>query len=225
MLCCFVVGKRKRLNAVGLHLYNNPHNHPAKDAQLYYAQKQCDFFNFPLVVDRNELPQEVTLALAVNQHMSAAATLLLGNPRKWKYLVWGANAEDSFAQRLQLRFPIRAYLAQKSYQLDLHGVSAHEVMNAPINIFPYETLYKSEVVSMLAKNLWHFAQDNIWYCYPSDRDPERIAKIGGQRKAATLLVESVSSVQNGKMQYKLQTNPHLNNKKEHLRNINQIKDG
>ena len=178
---CFAAlwwAKEKGLNAVGLHLYNNPHNHPAKDAQLYYAQKQCDFFNFPLVVDKNELPQEVTLALAVNQHMSAAATLLLGNPRKWKYLVWGANAEDSFAQRLQLRFPIRAYLAQKSYQLDLHGVAAHEVMNAPINIFPYETLYKSEVVSMLAKNLWHFAQDNIWYCYPSDRDPERIAKIG-----------------------------------------------
>ena len=179
---CFAAlwwAKEKGLKAVGLHLYNNPNNHPAKDAQLYYAQKQCDFFGFPLVVDRNELPQEVTLALAVNQHMSAAATLLLGNPdNKWKYLVWGANAEDSFAQRLQLRFPIRAYLAERSFQLDLHGVSAQEVMNAPINIFPYETLYKSEIVSMIAKNLWEFASENIWYCYPSQhRNPELVHKI------------------------------------------------
>lgn len=178
---CFAAlwwAKENGLKPVGLHLYNNPHNHPAKDAQLHYAQKQCDFFNIPLVVDRNELPQEVTLALAVNQHMSAAATLLIGNPSNhWKYLVWGANAEDSFQQRLQLRFPVRAYLAQMSYQLDLHGVTAEHIMNAPINIFPYETLYKSEVVSMIAKNLWHFAKDNIWYCYPPDRKLEQVAKI------------------------------------------------
>ena len=178
---CFAAlwwAKENGLKPVGLHLYNNPHNHPAKDAQLHYAQKQCDFFKIPLVVDRNELPQDVTLALAVNQHMSAAATLLLGNPdNDWKDLVWGANAEDSFAQRLQLRFPIRAYLAQKSYQLDLHGVSAQDVMFAPINIFPYETLYKSEVVSMIAKNLWDFAKHNIWYCYPPDRKTELVKKI------------------------------------------------
>ena len=164
---CFAAlwwAKERGLKAVGLHLYNNPNNELAKDAQLYYAQKQCDFFNFPLVVDRNELPQEVTLPLAVNQHISAAATLLLGNPRKWKYLVWGANAEDSFQQRLQLRYPIRAYFAQRSYQLDMHGVAASTVLEAPINIFPFETLHKSEVLSLLAKNLWDFAKESIWYC-------------------------------------------------------------
>lgn len=178
---CFAAlwwAKERGLNAVGLHLYNNPNNELAKDAQLYYAQKQCDFFNFPLVVDRNELPQEITLGLAVNQHMSAAATLLIGNPRKWKYLVWGANADDSFQQRLLLRYPIRAYFTQKSYQLDIHGVAASTILEAPINIFPFETLHKSEVISMLAKNLWNFAKDNIWYCYPSpQRNPELVAKI------------------------------------------------
>jgi len=177
---CFAAlwwAKERGLKAVGLHLYNNPHNHPAKDAQLYYAQKQCDFFKFPLVVDRNDLPQEVTLPLAVNQHMSAAATLIIGNPRQWKYLVWGANADDSFQQRLLLRYPIRAYFAERSYQLDIHGVSADTVLTAPINIFPFETLHKSEVVSMLAKNLWSFAKDNIWYCYPSENDTENVEKI------------------------------------------------
>tara|TARA_E500000318_G_scaffold23685_1_gene24039 strand:+ start:779 stop:1522 length:744 start_codon:yes stop_codon:yes gene_type:complete len=172
---CFAAlwwAKERGLNAVGLHLYNNPNNELARAAQLHYAKKQCEFFNFPLVVDTNELPQEIALGLAVNQHMSAATTLLLGNPRKWKYLVWGANAEDSFAQRLQLRFPIRAYFAQRSYQLDMHGVAAQEVINAPINIFPFETLYKSEILSMLAKNLWDFAKENIWYCYPSSKDIE-----------------------------------------------------
>ena len=177
---CFAAlwwAKERGLKAVGLHLYNNPNNHPARDAGLHYAKKQCEFFNFPLVVDTNELPQEIALGLAVNQHMSAAATLLLGNPRKWKYLVWGANAEDSFAQRLQLRFPIRAYFAQKSYQLDMHGVAAATVLEAPINIFPFETLYKSEILSMLAKNLWDFAKENIWYCYPSHKDVENLQKI------------------------------------------------
>lgn len=176
---CFAAlwwAKERGLNAVGLHLYNNPNNHPAKDAALHYAKKQCEFFNFPLVIDRNELPQEIPLGLAVHQHMSAATTLLIGNPRKWKYLVWGANAEDSFQQRLQLRFPIRAYFAQKSYQLDMHGVAAQHVLEAPINIFPFETLYKSEILSMLAKNIWDFGKENIWYCYPpqADKNVEKI---------------------------------------------------
>ena len=166
---CFAAlwwAKERGLNAVGLHLYNNPNNELTKDAALHYAKKQCEFFKFPLVIDRNELPQEITLGLAVNQHMSAAATLLIGNPRKWKYLVWGANADDSFQQRLLLRYPIRAYFAQMSYQLDLHGVAAQHVLEAPINIFPFETLHKSEIISMLAKNLWDFAKKNIWYCHP-----------------------------------------------------------
>ena len=47
----------------------------------------------------------------------------------------------------------------------MHGLSAGVVMNAPINIFPFETLHKSEVVSLIAKNLWNFAKDNIWYCW------------------------------------------------------------
>ena len=133
---CFAAlwwAKEKQLKVVGLHLYNNPTNNPAVEAQLYYAQKQCDYFGYELVVDRTDLPMEYAPP-PVNQHMSAVAMLLLGNPRKWRYLVWGANAEDSFAQRLQLRFPIRAYLAQRSYQLDLHGCSAEMLLNAPINL-------------------------------------------------------------------------------------------
>ena len=173
---CFAAlwwAKEKGLKAVGLHLYNNPHNELHREAQLRYAQKQCDFFKFPLVVDKNTLPQELPVGLAVHQHMSAATTLIIGNPRKWKYLVWGANADDSFQQRLQLRYPIRAYFAQKSFQLDMHGVNAGVVMNAPINIFPFETLHKSEIVSLIAKNLWDFAKDNIWYCYPRKGDVEK----------------------------------------------------
>ena len=173
---CFAAlwwAKERGLKAVGLHLYNNPKNELHRDAQLHYAQKQCDFFKFPLVVDKNTLPQELPVGLAVHQHMSAATTLIIGNPRKWKYLVWGANADDSFQQRLQLRYPIRAYFAQKSFQLDMHGVHAGVVMNAPINIFPFETLHKSEIVSLIAKNLWDFAKDNIWYCYPRKGDVEK----------------------------------------------------
>ena len=178
---CFAAlwwAKERGLKAVGLHLYNNPNNHPAKDAQLHYAQKQCDFFNYPLVVDRNDLPQEISMGKAVHQHMSAAATLLIGNPRKWKYFVWGANAEDSFAQRLQLRYPIRAYFAQRSHQLDMHGVPAKVLLEAPINVFPFETLHKSEILSMLAKNLWTTMKSHVWYCYPSQtHQPELVDKI------------------------------------------------
>jgi len=176
---CFAAlwwAKEKKLNVVGLHLYNNPTNNPAVEAQLHYAQKQCDYFGYQLVVDRTDLPMEWAPP-PVNQHMSAVAMLLLGNPRKWRYLVWGANAEDSFAQRLQLRFPIRAYLAQRSYQLDLHGCSAEMLLNAPINLFPFETLNKSEVISMLAKNHWKEMQNLIWYCYPPTSKPELTEKI------------------------------------------------
>ncbi len=166
---CFAAlwwAKARGLNAVGLHLYNNPNNHIAKEAGLHYAKKQCKYFGYPLVIDTNNLPQEIPVGKAVHQNMSAAATLLIGNPRKWKYIVWGANADDSFAQRLQLRYPIRAYYAEKSFQLDIHGVSAEHILNAPINVFPFETLTKSEVLSVMAKNHWKVMNSHIWYCFP-----------------------------------------------------------
>lgn len=168
---CFAAlwwAKERGLNAVGLHLYNNPHKTLGKEAELYYAKKQCEFFKFPLVVDVNTIPQKFPLRYPVNQHISAAISLILGHPdNKWEYLVWGANADDSFAQRLQLRYPMRAIFAQKSAQLDIHGVSAGTILQAPINIFPFETLQKSEVMAMLAKNIFKkdvYPSTGIWYC-------------------------------------------------------------
>jgi|TARA_A100001011_G_scaffold397090_1_gene497017 7-cyano-7-deazaguanine synthase in queuosine biosynthesis len=172
--------KENGLNPIALHLYNNPNNHPGKDAQLFYAKKQADFFGFPLIVEYSHLPAEVSLALMVNMYVSACTMLLLGNPRDWKYMVWGGNSEDSLLQRLQLRYPTRAYLAESSFQLDLHGISGQRFMKAPLQLFPFEMLTKSEVLSMVAKNktLWEFASKNTWYCYPSLRDrPHLVEKI------------------------------------------------
>ena len=78
---CFAAlwwAKEKQLKVVGLHLYNNPTNNPAVEAQLYYAQKQCDYFGYELVVDRTDLPMEYAPP-PVNQHMSAVAMLLLNS--------------------------------------------------------------------------------------------------------------------------------------------------
>ena len=133
-----------------------------------------------MVVEYSHLPAENSLALMVNMYVSACTMLLLGNTRDWKYMVWGGNSEDSLLQRLQLRYPTRAYLAEHSFQLDLHGIAAHKFMKAPLQLFPFEMLTKSEVLSMIAKNgkLWEFANKNTWYCYPSLKDrPHLVEKI------------------------------------------------
>lgn len=170
---CFAAlwwAKEKKLRPVALHLYNEQDNPTWVQAQLFYAKKQCEYFKIPLIVDINTIPQKKKVPHAVIQHISACAALIGGNPdNKWEYIVWGANADDSFQQRLLLRYPIRAILAQKSFTLDLHGIDANTFIHKmPTNIFPFETLSKSEIIAMLAKNHWEFVKDNTWSCARPD---------------------------------------------------------
>ena len=101
----------------------------------------------------NQIPQVAGVHnqnYPVLQAMSVLAMLVAGNPHiQFKYVVYGANMEDSFRQRLQLRFPMRAVMASQSSQLDMHGVNPDIIAKAPKNIFPFEILLKSEMIAMI----------------------------------------------------------------------------
>ena len=96
--------------------------------------------------------------------MSVLAMLVAGNPHiQFKYVVYGANMEDSFRQRLQLRFPMRAVMASQSSQLDMHGVNPDIIAKAPKNIFPFEYLTKSEMIAMIHQSDKELL-DMVWCC-------------------------------------------------------------
>ena len=142
--------KAKGYNPVALHLYNKAWGESA-DAQLEAAQKQADLMKVRLLVDEANMPQDWNgLNYPVLQHQSAICTLIQGNRKiKWKAIIWGANSDDSFKQRLQLKFPFRALACGWSKTLDPHGIHPRHVLRLPINLFPFEWMQKSEIVAAL----------------------------------------------------------------------------
>ena len=163
--------KEKWLNPICLALYNPNAKGKFAQAELRAAQKQADYFGVDLIVDESTIPQESnSYNYPVLQHQSAIAQLIVGNPStKFKYIIWGANADDSFRQRLQLRYPFRAMKAGMSRQLDLHGLQPKEVLNCPINLFPFEWLTKSEVVAILHRANKELL-DLVWTCNGDFKD-------------------------------------------------------
>ena len=157
--------KEKGFNPVCLHLYNPNAKGKFAQAELSAALKQADYFKVDLIVDESTIPQESNKNnYPVLQHQSAIAQLIQGNPRtKFKYIIWGANADDSFRQRLQLRYPFRAMKAGISRQLDLHGLESKEFLKTPINLFPFEWLSKSEVVAIIHRANKELL-DLVWTC-------------------------------------------------------------
>ena len=136
------------------------------------AQKQADYFNIPLIVyNKSSLPQETNINnYSVLQGQSAIAMLIQGNRQiNFKWHIWGANADDSFRQRLQLRYPLRAMMAGRSRSLDLHGLQPHHVIQAPVSLFPFEWMTKSEVVSLLMKDNPSLL-DLVWTCSGDFKD-------------------------------------------------------
>ena len=140
----------KGYKPVCLALYN-----PNAKGRFAAAKLQAKYFKVPLVVDdKSSLPQETDVNnYSVLQGQSAIAMLIQGNRHiKFKWHIWGANADDSFRQRLQLRYPLRAMMAGRSRSLDLHGLNPRHLLSAPISLFPFEWMTKSEMVSLIMKD-------------------------------------------------------------------------
>ena len=144
--------KKRGWNPVALALFN-PEAKKFAVQELHAAKIQADYFGVELIVDESTVPQESNSNnYPVLQHQSAVAQLIQGNPSiKFEYIIWGANADDSFRQRLQLRYPFRAMMAGRSRSLDLHGLQVHDFMPCPMNLFPFEWMSKSEMVSLIRK--------------------------------------------------------------------------
>jgi len=143
----------KGYNPVALHLYNKEGWGNVADAQLAAAQEQADHMGVRLLVDEANMPQQNRRNnYPVLQHLSAISTLMVGNPFvRFKAIIWGANSDDSFRQRLQLKFPFRAIACGWSQTLDPHGIKPHHIIKLPTNVFPFEWMQKSELVAMLLK--------------------------------------------------------------------------
>ena len=155
----------KGYNPVALHLYNKEGWGNVADAQLKAAHKQANFMKVRLLVDEANMPQNHRIHnYPVLQHQSAISTLIVGNPKiKWKAIIWGANADDSWQQRLQLKFPFRSLACGWSKTLDPHGLKPHHVLKLPTNVFPFEWMQKSEIVAMLIQAKPELL-DMIWSC-------------------------------------------------------------
>lgn len=142
----------KGYKPVGVFLRNNYFRKESLDSSQYWAEKQCEYFGIPLVVDEINIPQSNRISNAVFQWQSALLHLLAGNKDvNWKYIVWGANSEDSFRQRTQLRYPIKMVQMYQSDAIDAHGILKKAFLNSPINLFPFEHLTKSEVVALIGR--------------------------------------------------------------------------
>ena len=59
--------------------------------------------------------------------------------------------------------------AGMSRQLDLHGLQPKEVLNCPINLFPFEWLTKSEAVAILHRANKELL-DLVWTCNGEFKD-------------------------------------------------------
>lgn len=142
----------KGLKPVGVFLRNNRYHPDSNNSSEYWARKQCEYFKVPFIVDEINLPQKNVIYNAVFQWQSALLHLLAGNKDvNWKYIVWGANSEDSFRQRTQLRYPIKMVQMYQSDAIDAHGIHKKILLNSPINLFPFEHLTKSEMVGIIGR--------------------------------------------------------------------------
>ena len=166
-MCAAWYAKKNNLNPVAFHVLNQEAAPYTARPQLAAAQKQAEYFDMQLIVDESTIPQVVGVHnqnYPVLQAMSVLAMLVAGNPHiQFKYVVYGANMEDSFRQRLQLRFPMRAVMASQSSQLDMHGVNPDIIAKAPKNIFPFEHLTKSEMIAMIHQSDKELL-DMVWCC-------------------------------------------------------------
>lgn len=164
--------KQKGWNPVGLALYNPMKKKNFADKELLAAKNQAAYFEIPLVVSESTIPQENDINnYPVLQHQSAVAQLIQGNRQiNFKYIIWGANADDSFRQRLQLRYPFRAMMAGRSRTLDLHGVKPHHILSCPVNIFPFEWMTKSEMIAMILQSNRGLI-NLIWTCSSDLEEP------------------------------------------------------
>jgi len=142
----------KGYKPVGVFLRNNRYRKESLDSSQYWAEQQCKHFGIPFIVDEISIPQSNKISNAVFQWQSALLHLLAGNKDvNWKYIVWGANSEDSFRQRTQLRYPIKMVQMYQSDAIDAHGIHKKILLNSPINLFPFEHLTKSEIVGIIGR--------------------------------------------------------------------------
>ena len=162
---------KKGLKPVGVHLWNK--NKRGSEADLFFAQKQCDLLGVRLIVDEVDLPRSKPIT-AVFQWQTACSTLVVANPHiEWKYCVWGSNSEDSWKQRQALRYTSMIQACEYAGSLDRHGVTMEALTTIPLNLFPFEFLTKSEIASILFRTNKDMA-DLVWSC----SHYEKIAKVG-----------------------------------------------
>ena len=152
---------KKGLKPVGVHLFNK--NKDFAEADLFFAQKQCDLLGVRLIVDEVDLPRSKPIT-AVFQWQTACSTLVVANPHiEWKYCVWGSNSEDSWKQRQALRYTSMIQACEYAGSLDRHGLNMKSLTRIPVNIFPYEFLTKSEIASILYRENKELA-NLVWSC-------------------------------------------------------------
>lgn len=195
--------KNKGYKPVCLALYNPNAKGRFADAELKAAKLQAKYFKVPLIVDdKSSLPQETNVNnYPVLQHQSAVAMLIQGNRHiQFKWHIWGANADDSFRQRLQLRYPLRAMMAGRSRTLDLHGLHPSHLLSAPISLFPFEWMTKSEMVSLIMKDNPRILE-LVWTCsgeFTDDKPCGVCTKCLEWKYAKHVAKKSLHKVQEGK---------------------------
>ena len=162
---------KKGLKPVGVHLFNK--NKDFAEADLFFAQKQCDLLGVRLIVDEVDLPRSKPIT-AVFQWQTACSTLVVANPHiDWKYCVWGSNSEDSWRQRQGLKYASMMQACEYAGSLDRHGVTMEALTRIPVNLFPFEFLTKSEIASILLRENKEIT-NLIWSCAAYSK----IAKVG-----------------------------------------------
>ena len=195
--------KKKGYKPVCLALYNPNAKGRFADAELEAAKLQAKYFKVPLVVDdKSSLPQETDVNnYSVLQGQSAIAMLIQGNRHiNFKWHIWGANADDSFRQRLQLRYPLRAMMAGRSRSLDLHGLHPKHLITAPVSLFPFEWMTKSEMVSLIMKDNPRILE-LVWTCsgeFTDDKPCGVCTKCLEWKYAKHVAKKSLHKVQEGK---------------------------
>lgn len=143
---------KKGLKPVAVHLASMADPENVLNAGIEASKKQCEHLGVPLIIDRVDIPQKKKNLFAVYQWQTALLHVIKGNPQcKIKYMVWGANAEDSFRQRIQLRMPNRIMAVDNDDILEAIQVQFHTVLDLPINLFPFEWMTKVELVSLLIR--------------------------------------------------------------------------
>lgn len=142
----------KGMKVVGLHLADKSDPKKIFEASKQAAEKQCELLGVPLVTTVCDIPKDTPGLFAVYQYQSAILQLIKGNKMRVKNIVWGSSAEDSFRQRVQLRYPNRILAVDAEDVLEVTQVSLNSVMNLPVNIFPFEWMTKAEIISLLVRS-------------------------------------------------------------------------